>query len=135
EHGFTVNAVLEYCWHKQMNIYGSVGKTVVGMTVSGRNLDIKGIEESVGLYINTLPLIVEHREGKVVDSIREVQAHINEANSRSGVSLSKLQKDGERLFSSLFVYENYPIPDGILGGELDVSFGGGFDKTDYPLLI
>ena len=61
--GVTLNAILQYAWHKVLSIYSHNRQTVVGTTVSGRNLPIENIESSVGLYINTLPLIVEH-EGK-----------------------------------------------------------------------
>ena len=36
--------------------------------------------------------------------------NINEINIRSNISLAALQSGGERLFDSLFVYENYPNP-------------------------
>ena len=56
----TLNSILQYTWHKVLNIYSSSLYTIVGTTVSGRNLSIDNIENSVGLYINTLPLIVKH---------------------------------------------------------------------------
>ena len=109
EEGVTLNAILQYIWHKILNIYGNSNQTVVGTTISGRNLPIHDIESSVGLYINTLPLIVDHQaqESKsIIESIRGIQDNINEINSRSDISLAKLQKRGQRLFDSLFVYEN-----------------------------
>lgn len=92
---------------------GNSQQTVVGTTVSGRNLPIDNIETSVGLYINTLPLIVDHqRQSKksLLEAIKDIQSNLNEINSRSNTSLAKLQRNGERLFDSLFVYENYPSP-------------------------
>ncbi|RNA62516.1 amino acid adenylation domain-containing protein [Chryseobacterium nematophagum] len=133
--GLTVNAVLQYLWHKQLSIYSNQRTTVVGTTVSGRSLPVEGIESSVGLYINTLPLIVEHKEGKVMDLIVHLQSCVSDLNTYSDKSLSGLQDNGERLFSSLFVYENYPISDGGVSEDLDIRFRDSIEKVDYPLSL
>ena len=49
----------------------------------------------------------------LLKSIQEIQEIIQEINSRSDISLAQLQKSGERLFDSLFVYENYPVQAGL----------------------
>ncbi|MDD9337855.1 MAG: amino acid adenylation domain-containing protein [Rickettsiaceae bacterium] len=139
EEGVTLNAILQYVWHKVLSIYGNSNQTVVGTTVSGRNLPIDDIESSVGLYINTLPLIVEHQNKtitSVIESIKAIQSDINEINSRSDISLVKLQKGGERLFDSLFVYENYPNPaNEEQQSRIKIRFTGSVEKLDYPLAV
>ncbi|MDN3695556.1 amino acid adenylation domain-containing protein [Chryseobacterium tructae] len=135
KNGLTINAVLQYLWHKQLAIYSGTFSTVVGTTVSGRSIPVDGIESSVGLYINTLPLIVSHTEGKVADIISEIQHRISELNSHSSVNLASLQHDGRRIFSSLFVYENYPAPKGDDDNELSFVFKGSVERLDYPLGI
>ena len=137
--GVTLNAILQYVWHKILSIYGNNSKTIVGTTVSGRNLPIDNIESSVGLYINTLPLIVDHaKEGSLIDQIKSIQSDINEINIRSDVSLAKLQSgvflQGERLFDSLFIYENYPSPtSNDQQDHLRIVFKESVEKLDYPL--
>ncbi|KAB2835621.1 MAG: AMP-binding protein, partial [Caedimonadaceae bacterium] len=137
EEGITLNAILQYAWHKVLNIYGNSQQTVVGTVVSGRNLPIDHIENSVGLYINTLPLIVDHAQTRsVIEDIKEIQSNINEINERSHVNLAKLPSQGERLFDSLFVYENYPNPvNGEQQNKLKIRFEKGVEKLDYPLAI
>ncbi|NCY24923.1 MAG: hypothetical protein EBX37_08660, partial [Alphaproteobacteria bacterium] len=147
EEGVTLNAVLQYVWHRVLVLYGSNNDknitTVVGTTVSGRELSIDNIESSVGLYINTLPLVVEHddQSTSVLDAIRKVQEDITEINIRSSINLSKLQKDGRRLFDTLFVFENYPNPISQKGDddsshiELKIEFKGGIEKLDYPIAV
>ena len=124
--GVTINAVLQFAWHKILKVYGNSNQTVVGTTVSGRNILVDGIEESVGLYINTLPLMVEHQsDEEVLGSIIKIQEEINEFNSRSIVNLAKLQVGGERLFDSLFIYENYPtVSDEKQEARLKIKFRG-----------
>ena len=106
EEGVTLNAILQYAWHKALKIYGGSEQTVVGMTISGRNLPIDDIESSVGLYINTLPLIVNHKKNidkTIIAGVKEIQEDINDINSRSDINLARLQSGGERLFDCLFV--------------------------------
>ena len=137
--GITLSAILQYVWHKVLSIYGNSKQTVVGVIISGRNLPIDNIENSVGLYINTLPLIVDHESqesSKIIDSIRDIQDNINEINSRSNVSLAGLQSGGERLFNNLFIYENYP--NTINKAQINkhnIKFKGGIEKLDYPLAV
>ncbi|WP_212004034.1 non-ribosomal peptide synthase/polyketide synthase [Chitinophaga sp. HK235] len=132
-YGFTLNAVLQYCWHRLLSIYGNSNTTVVGMTMAGRNLPVDDIELSVGLFINTLPVIMEHDAGTVVAAISKLQAHINDANSHTVIQLSRLQQEGRRLFNTLFVFENYPVPLDRSGDELPLYFKESTDQLDYPL--
>ena len=136
-----MNAILQYTWHKLLSIYGNSEQTVVGTTVSGRSIPIDDVEVSVGLYINTLPLIVNHKKYReenksIIESIREVQNNINDINARSGANLARLQVGGKRLFDSLFVYENYPnlITKDMIE-TVKINFKDGVEKLDYPLSI
>ncbi|UHO38305.1 amino acid adenylation domain-containing protein [Chryseobacterium capnotolerans] len=134
-HGLTVNAILQYLWHQQLRIYSGLSTTVVGTTVSGRSLPVEGIESSAGLYINTLPLIVTHEEERVVDHIKEIQNRISDINTHSDINLAELHHDGRRIFSSLFVFENYPVTEGQDQNELGFVFKDSVEKLDYPLGI
>ena len=137
-HSVTINAMLQYVWHKVLSVYGNSLKTCVGTTVSGRNIPVDNIENSVGLFINTLPLKVNHNsnpERKVVDCVKEIQDQINEINSRSVVNLSTLQKNGERLFDCIFVFENYPsVNSDNLTQRLrtEMQMDDIFEALDYP---
>jgi non-ribosomal peptide synthase protein (TIGR01720 family) len=110
KYGITPNALFQFIWHKIFSIYSNTKQTIIGTTVSGRNIPVKNIENVVGCFINTLPLIVNHQNNyiNIVDKIKEIQDSINELNINSNVKLAKLQKNGEKLFDTLFVFENYP---------------------------
>ncbi|MFI4918472.1 MAG: condensation domain-containing protein, partial [Legionellales bacterium] len=56
--GLTPHSLVQFAWHKLLQIYTQDLQTIVGTTISGRAIPIAGIEASVGLYINTLPLII-----------------------------------------------------------------------------
>ncbi|WP_255296182.1 non-ribosomal peptide synthetase, partial [Xenorhabdus cabanillasii] len=139
EQGVTLNVVLQFAWHKLLHSYSRDEQTIVGTTVSGRDVPVDGIEASVGLYINTLPLMVQWENTQTVaDVLQAIQHDIAALNSHSAVSLASLQPDGARLFHSLLVFENYPAPvvsetrDGI---EKTLTFRKAIEKTDYPVLL
>ncbi|WP_415843449.1 condensation domain-containing protein, partial [Xenorhabdus thuongxuanensis] len=137
--GITLNVVLQFAWHKLLHSYTGDEQTIVGTTVSGRDIPVDGIESSVGLYINTLPLRVQwHKTHRVMSVLHAIQQDIAALNSHSAVSLASLQSDGERLFHSLFVFENYPVPvasENQAGIENTLIFRRSIEKTDYPLSL
>ncbi|WP_053067905.1 non-ribosomal peptide synthetase, partial [Xenorhabdus khoisanae] len=137
--GVTLNVALQFAWHKLLHIYTGDEQTIVGTTVSGRDIPVEGIESSVGLYINTLPLTVKWKQtDSVATVLQNIQKGIADLNSHSAVSLASLQSDGERLFQSLLVFENYPAPvagENQTGIEQTLAFRHAIEKVDYPLSL
>lgn len=137
--GITLNALLQFCWHRLLCLYHHSEQTVVGTTVSTRNLPVPGIEQSIGLHINTLPFFVDHsllKGVKIVEVLRKLQLDLSEISSRSGVSLSEIQSRGEPLFDTLFVFANYPsyTPSEEEKG-LNIRFEEVTVSEDYPLVF
>ncbi len=132
--GITLNVLLQLAWHKLLQVYTRDAVTVVGTTVSGRGLPIAGIEESVGLYINTLPLIIDWQERTVQAQLGLIHQYTTELNHHSYINLAHLQTAGQRLFHSLFVFENYPIGKAKAAG-LKFKLRNAIEKLDYPLCI
>ncbi|WP_407878137.1 condensation domain-containing protein, partial [Francisella sciaenopsi] len=137
--GITTNTLLQFVWHKLINIYTQDSQTIVGTTISGRDIAIDGIEDSVGLYINTLPLLVDWGNTNTIEEqLKYIHNQITNLSTHSYADLSKIQNGSERLFHSLFVYENYPIPES--NGELAANrllpeLRYAVEKLDYPLGI
>lgn len=140
--GVTLHSILQFAWHKVLHTYGGGSHTVVGTTVSGRNIPVNGIEDSVGLFINTLPLVVDHKvEGQgsltISQAIQEIQMKVNAMNSKSTVELGRLGGGGRNgelkhsLFDSLFVLE----PEMDMGSFLGIRMVGDYEKLDYPLAV
>lgn len=138
--GITLNVALQFAWHKLIQCYTQDQQTIVGTTVSGRDIPIKDVELSVGLYINTLPLSVDWEDDKSSQGILlSIQSKVAEINTYSSIPLASLNNNGEPLFHSLFVFENYPIdemgdgnPEAI---ENKIKFRQAIEKVDYPLLV
>ncbi|MER7045409.1 amino acid adenylation domain-containing protein [Streptomyces jumonjinensis] len=144
-HRVTLHSVLQFVWHKVLYAVGGGNTTVVGTIVSGRNPHIDGIENSVGLFINTLPLIVDHDDQaakSVGAAIGEIQTAVNTMNSKSTVELGRLETGGmkRRLFDTLLVLENYPrllSEDEEREHDEFLAFEKAYDadKVDYPLAV
>ncbi|MCP4151527.1 MAG: non-ribosomal peptide synthetase, partial [bacterium] len=58
ENGTTLNLVLQTIWGILLMKYNNIEDVVFGAVVSGRPAGIEGIEEMVGLFINTVPVRV-----------------------------------------------------------------------------
>jgi N-(5-amino-5-carboxypentanoyl)-L-cysteinyl-D-valine synthase len=145
ENRITLHSVLQFVWHKVLHAIGGASVTVVGTVVSGRNLPIDGIEESVGFYINTLPLIANHdgqSEQTIAVALAEIQESVNRMNSRSTVELGEIRTAGmkRRLFDTLLVLENYPrlLSDAeaqLHQDQLRFEKSYDSDKVDYPIAV
>ncbi|CDG21268.1 putative Phenylalanine racemase (ATP-hydrolyzing) [Xenorhabdus poinarii G6] len=137
--GITLNVALQFAWHKLLHNYTGDEQTIVGTTVSGRDVPVEGIESSVGLYINTLPLTVQwNTANSILAILQDIQKDIAALNSHSAVSLASLQSDGERLFHSLLGFENYPVPaisQNKESIEHALTLRQVVEKLDYPLSL
>ncbi|NGO49520.1 non-ribosomal peptide synthetase, partial [Streptomyces sp. YC419] len=111
-HGLTVNTVLQSAWALLLARLTGRDDVVFGMTVSGRPAEIPGIEQMVGLLINTVPVRVRLDPSQ---SLTELMARVQEEQSRLSdhqylglTDIQGLVGEGE-LFDTLYVFENYPI--------------------------
>ncbi|MFJ2900733.1 amino acid adenylation domain-containing protein, partial [Streptomyces sp. NPDC087218] len=139
--GITLNTVVQGCWGLVLARLTGRDDVVFGATVSGRPADLPGIEDMVGLFINTLPVRVRVRPG---DSLSGLFAAVQDEQARlmphQHVRLADVQRlagHGE-LFDSIAVFENYPIDALDLGsgdGRLRVTGVDGGDTTHYPLTL
>jgi N-(5-amino-5-carboxypentanoyl)-L-cysteinyl-D-valine synthase len=142
ENEITLHSVLQFVCHMVLNTFGNGRQSVVGTVVSGRELPVNNIEAAVGLYINTLPLIVDHqtqRNSMIIEAIRKIQHSVISMNMRSTVDLAQLSpgKMTHDLFDCLLVLENYPELDKrkhqLLEKELSMSTEVTTEKLTYPL--
>ncbi len=117
---------------------------VFGSVVSGRPAELEGVEEMVGLFINTLPVRARARPEEVVLSwLRAFQARQVQAREHEHAPLARVQRwsdvpAGEPLFDTLLVFENYPFENALAGrGDRDLRVlpRGASERTHYPLAL
>ncbi|MBY0272924.1 MAG: hypothetical protein K2X02_05895, partial [Alphaproteobacteria bacterium] len=139
----TLNTVIQAAWSIVLSRYTQREDVVFGVTVSGRSMDLPGIEGMVGLFINTLPLGVKIDEFESIKSLLQtIQGKMAEINGYSHVSLAKVQtwshvQSSDNLFDHILVFENYPTK--VFSNQMAESkfsyITGVGAKPEYPLVI
>ncbi|WP_447739002.1 non-ribosomal peptide synthase/polyketide synthase [Pseudomonas laurentiana] len=139
----TVNTLVQSAWLLLLQRYTGQSAVCFGATVAGRPAELPGVEEQVGLFINTLPVIAAPRpEQTVGEWLAQVQACNLALREFEHTPLYDVQRwaglGGEALFDSLVVFESYPVsealkqgaPGGLQFGEVAVQ-----EQTNYPLTL
>src|SRR6185503_8680401 len=114
---------------------------VFGVTVAGRPAELAGVEQMVGLFINTLPLRMRlPPQLPLADLLQQTQERQSRLLAHQHVGLAEIQRQagiGE-LFDPLLVFENYPVDRAGLAreaGGLRLGAVEGRDATHYPLAL
>ena len=139
ELGVTAGLLAQYAWHRLLARHCGDPVTLVGNVTPGRDFPIEGITQSVGLYINSLPLALDwHTDQTLAQHIAQLQGDLLALNQHGTQSLAALTRGGPRLFQSLFVFENYPMPSPPATPEphqLVPQFGAVVEKVELPLSL
>ncbi|MDA3638390.1 non-ribosomal peptide synthetase [Mycobacterium xenopi] len=142
EHGLTLNTVLQFAWSVVLGRLTDRRDVAFGTVVSGRPQELAGVETMVGLFINTVPVVVELRPGaSVLEHCRVLQQHSAAMRVLGFLGLSQLQRAAGRgaLFDTLLVFENVaigPTAETVVSGD-GVRFRpvGAESLAHYPLTI
>ncbi|TYP76741.1 non-ribosomal peptide synthetase [Paenibacillus methanolicus] len=114
-HRLTLATLLYAAWGVCLQRYCGTDDVVFGTTVSGRSAPIRGMEQMVGMFINTLPLRIRAHSGQSVDDLlQEVATDIQNRMPYDRTSLVDLKaycgfEGTGDMFDSILVLENYPI--------------------------
>ncbi|MEV6338623.1 amino acid adenylation domain-containing protein [Nocardia vinacea] len=141
ESGATVNTMVQAAWAMLLAMMTGRTDVVFGGTVSGRPPELPGVEEMVGLFINTLPVRVQLDPAeKVADLLTRIQAEQARLLDHQHVGLAAIHRAVglAELFDTLTVFESYPIDREALSQALDIAGMrvldiAGTDATPYPL--
>ena len=141
DHQLTVNTVVQGAWALLLSSYSGEEDVVFGATVSGRPADLIGVEQIVGLFINTLPVrVCATPESNIVDWLRDLQERQLETRQYEFSSLVQVQgwsevRRGSPLFESIIVFENYPIDASLRDyhGGLEINDSLVTERTNFPI--
>lgn len=113
--GITISVLMYCAWSILLYKYSRVNDLVFGVTVSGRNIDVEGIENTIGLFINTLPLrVIIDDETRIYDILEDINRRKDSWVPYESTDLSKIKTcsridANKTLFDSIVVIENYPL--------------------------
>ncbi|SNR96518.1 non-ribosomal peptide synthetase [Pseudomonas segetis] len=111
----TPNTWIQGAWALLLSRYSGNRDVLFGVTVAGRPTDLAGVEEMVGLFINSLPLRIDvDPQAKVADWLQALLSHNAQLREHESASLVDIQRysdvpRGQQLFDSLVVFENAPL--------------------------
>ena len=140
--GLTVNTLVQGAWALLLSRYSGERDVVFGTTASGRPAELIGVENMVGMFINTVPTRVSIRnEQNVVSWLRRLQVEQVESRNFDFVSLAQLQTwselpGGINLFDSTVVFENYPFDEAsVAENGVEIRDFEAVDTTNFPITL
>ena len=113
QHQVTLYTVLRALWALLLAKYNDTSDVVFGMTVAGRPENIDGIENMLGLFINTLPSRIQVDDELTLAQLLQ-QVHVDGIRSKPyhHHPLHRIQAVTDlrqNLFDHIVVFENYPM--------------------------
>jgi amino acid adenylation domain-containing protein len=140
-HRLTLNTFVQGAWALLLSCYSGEQDVLFGSVVSGRPAALEGVETTVGLFINTLPMRVQISPGaSVLPWLKQLQQQQIELREYEYSPLVDIQgwsevPRGMPLFESILVFENYPVEASLQkeNGKLEVDVLDLFEKTNTPL--
>ncbi|MCP3774857.1 amino acid adenylation domain-containing protein [Paenibacillus sp. MZ04-78.2] len=124
-HQVTLNILVQTLWGILLQKYNGTNDVVFGSVVSGRPADIPGVEQMIGLFINTVPVRVVHEEQcTFVEAMKVNQEKALASRSFDTYPLYEIQAQTEQkqaLIDHLVIFENYPVGERIEQAGHDVA--------------
>jgi len=115
----TLNTIIQAVVALLLSRYSGHDDICYGVTVSGRNAPLPGIESIVGMLINSLPLRLQlDQQQSVGEFLLQLQSLHQADNRHAHASLADIQESSEldtgtALFEILLAVENYPHADAV----------------------
>jgi hypothetical protein len=127
--GVTLASLLYGAWAILIHKYNQVEDVIFGITVSGRDSRVKGIQEMVGLFINTLPLRLHISPADEINHfLKKITKVLLEMEPFETTPLAQIMAYSELgpkqpLFDSVVVIQNYPLDEAWFKEESQLRIG------------
>ena len=134
--GLTFNTLVQGAWSLVLARLARRQDVVFGAVVSGRPAELPGAEQTVGLFINTVPVRVRLDAGQpVLRMLTELQGRQSEMMAHHHLGLPEIQKLGEAGFDTIVVFENYADPATGSPSELSLTLRDFNQATPYAMTL
>lgn len=143
----TFNTLIQGAWSLLLQRYTGKSTVAFGVTVAGRPAELVDVDRVLGLFINTLPLVVTPSAAvSVEDWLAALQADNLVMREHQHTPLFDIQRwagwAGQALFDSLIVFENYPVAREWTEQDVNSRFPSlrfsdlvNVESTSYPLTL
>ncbi|MCE7996677.1 MAG: amino acid adenylation domain-containing protein [Roseivirga sp.] len=148
QHGATMNTLFQAAWGLMLARYNNADDVVFGSVVSGRPVEIEGIETMVGLFINTIPTRVNFQsEDTVNDLLQKTQQDSINSGPHHYFPLAEIQAQSElggNLINHIIAFENFPVTRHLIDPEakaleeampFKIKKSGYWVQTNYDLSL
>ncbi|QRX81460.1 non-ribosomal peptide synthetase [Glaciimonas sp. PAMC28666] len=110
----TLNTLVQGAWSLLLQRYTGKATVAFGVTVAGRPAELVDVDRVLGLFINTLPLVVTPPAAlSVRDWLQALQNDNLAMREHEHAPLFEIQRwagwAGQALFDTLLVFDNYPV--------------------------
>nr|WP_258957390.1 non-ribosomal peptide synthetase [Bacillus wiedmannii] len=137
--GVTVNTVIETAWGIILQRYNNTQDVIFGKVVSGRNVNLNGIEEMVGLFINMVPVRVKNQGddsfSSIVSTLQEQALQTSQYDYSSLAEIQNCSILGNDLIQTMIAFENYHSEERNLNTRLNLMMVDGREQTNYALTL
>ncbi len=139
-HHTTLSTVLQAAWALLLSSVTGNQDVALGAVVSGRPAELTGAETMAGLLINTVPVRAHLTPATTTtDLLKQLQRTHNNTFEHQHLGLSDIHRlaGHEKLFDTVFVYENYPMDSATLssGHDFAITELRARDYYHYPLAV
>jgi len=143
----TKTVLITYAWGKMMEQRSKCKKVLIGLTLSGRSVNIQGINNVPGIFINTLPIIFDFSQSERPEQlIQKLHRDITESNGKEQVPLWELtehlgRENYKYLFEVILVFDNFPMETTIqndnnfMADHPYMSLNLSIAQTEFPLRV
>lgn len=139
----TYAAVFYAAWAILLYQYSGNTDNVFGVTFSGRPDDLPGMNEVMGLFINTIPIRVTVSYGDFLsDFVKCVYENLMKIRTFEHTPLSDVKTHAQvnyrrSLFDTLVVVQNYPLDKMLVNqqGGMAMELHSMFDQTAFTLVL
>lgn len=143
-HHLTASAVFLTAWGLVLQRFNYAEDAVFGAVVSGRGVDLAGIESMVGLFVNTQPVrVAAAADTSFVELARRVQADHHRATEHAWFPLHEVLRISPlrgALLDHVVAFENYPLAEQLQsfdddGGSLGFEGVEVYERTSYGVHV
>ncbi|MBN3526499.1 amino acid adenylation domain-containing protein [Paenibacillus apiarius] len=109
----TLNAIFQAIWGLILQKYNDQTDVVFGSVVTARPAAIRGMEQMIGLFINTLPVRVQTQANQSFQSLmRQMHEQTVKSYEFAYFPLSRIQREavgGSQIFDHILVFDHHPV--------------------------
>lgn len=120
----TLSTVISTAWGILLQKLNNTKDIIFGTVVSGRPVELQGNEQTLGLFINTIPQrVVSTGDVTFTELIKSVQMDSLESEKYNYYPLYEIQRNSIAI-DHILIFENYPLQDEMR--KIDTKFECGF---------